>query len=183
MVVEDGRTVDRIPVDVTAPIRRALEPAIFGCGARLASTRRGRADPESLGSDLRGTALACLSRRPAKGEGAIMQNPSMGLVWVAWVLSGVLLTGCDKASAPSSKCVSRGTVAEISGNHGHTLDIPADHVRRGLGGTYAVKGGDHEHVVVLTDADQQKLGAGTAVKTRTSSVNGHVHEIEIKCKE
>lgn len=100
-------------------------------------------------------------------------------------LAGLALTplsaGCEKG-APPSKCETNGTMVELSGNHGHSVDIPADHVKRGMGGTYAVKGGDHEHAVVLKDEDMKKLKAGTSVTTRTSSVNSHLHEVTISCK-
>jgi len=93
-------------------------------------------------------------------------------------------SGCEKGGgAAASKCTTQGTVIEISGNHGHAIDIPAEAVKRGMGGTYAVKGGDHEHAIVLKDADQKSLAAGTPVKTRTGSTNAHVHEVEIKCKD
>ncbi len=96
--------------------------------------------------------------------------------------AGVLLgaSSCDKAS---SKCVTNGTVVEISGNHGHTADVPADAVKRGIGGTYVTKGGDHEHAMVLKDDDMKSLQKGQPVRTRTNSVNGHVHEVEIRCKD
>jgi len=99
----------------------------------------------------------------------------------AAALSLVAVTGCEK-SAPENACTKNGATAELSGNHGHTIDIPADHIKRGIGGTYAVKGGDHEHAIALKDEDMKKLQQAQPVKTRTSSVNGHVHEVEIKCK-
>ena len=96
---------------------------------------------------------------------------------VAVALSTAML-GCDK----KSNVCPNGASAEFSGNHGHALTIPADAVQRGMGGTYAAKGdATHEHVVVLKDADMKKLGEGQTVKTRTSSANAHVHEVEIKC--
>lgn len=105
--------------------------------------------------------------------------------WIPLMLLSVGLacaaSGCDKG-APASKCVTNGTQVELSGNHGHAVDIPADHVKRGMGGGYAVKGGDHEHAVVLRDEEMKKLQAGETVKTRTSSVNAHVHEVTISCK-
>jgi hypothetical protein len=51
-----------------------------------------------------------------------------------------------------------------------------------MGGTYAVKGPDHEHAIALKDEDMKKLQRAEPVTTRTSSVNGHVHEVVIKCK-
>jgi hypothetical protein len=76
----------------------------------------------------------------------------------------------------------QGAAAEISGNHGHTTEVPAEHVKRGVGGSYAIKGGDHEHVVSLKDADMAELKAGKKVRTIATSVNGHTHEVEVACK-
>ena len=100
---------------------------------------------------------------------------------VALALTGIV--ACSK-SEPASKCVTNGTVVEISGNHGHTADVPSDAVKRGIGGTYPIAKGtaDHEHVFVLKDADMQKLQKGEQVTTRSSSVNGHLHEIGVSCK-
>ncbi len=91
-----------------------------------------------------------------------------------------IAASCNK---PANKCVTSGAVAEISGDAAHTLEIPADHVKRGLGGMYSSKGGDHEHVIALKDEDMKKLAAGTPVETRTTSVSGHVHEARIRCKD
>jgi hypothetical protein len=112
-----------------------------------------------------------------------MNNLKLGAVLAALVLGAgflVVAPGCEKSG---SKCVTNGTVVEISGNHGHTADVPADAVKRGIGGTYAVKGADHEHALVLKDDDMKSLQKGQAVRTRTSSVNGHLHEVEIRCKD
>lgn len=115
-----------------------------------------------------------------------MRNQWTGGVWAVLTVStaalGFVSSACE-SGGPKSKCVTQGTQYEISGNHGHAIDVPADHVKRAIGGTYPVKGGDHEHAIVLKDADMKGLGAGTPVKTRTSSVNGHVHEAEVKCKD
>ncbi|MCC6900142.1 MAG: hypothetical protein IT377_14280 [Polyangiaceae bacterium] len=105
--------------------------------------------------------------------------------WIRFSLAltvAALAVGCDKGGgAGAGKCES-GTAVELSGNHGHAVDIPADAVKRGMGGGYAVKGGDHEHAVVLKDDDMKKLQAGEKVTTRTSSVNSHLHEVTITCK-
>jgi hypothetical protein len=91
-------------------------------------------------------------------------------------------TGCK--SEPQSKCTTNGTAVEVSGNHGHEATVPAADVKRGIGGTYPLKGSaDHQHVFVLRDADMQKLQRGEAVTTRSSSVNGHLHELAIRCKD
>ena len=88
-----------------------------------------------------------------------------------------LVAGCKSDGA-----CAKGAVAQISGEHGHAAEIPADHVKRGVGGSYQAKGGDHEHVISLKDADFAKLQAGEKVRTIATSVNAHTHEVEVACK-
>jgi hypothetical protein len=99
-----------------------------------------------------------------------------------WLTVGglaVLVAGCQKKSA----CVTNGVAVDIAGNHGHEASIPAEHVRRGVGGMYPLRGGTHEHTMMLTDADMKALQDGKPVTTRSTSVNSHVHEISVACKE
>ena len=92
----------------------------------------------------------------------------------------VLPLACQSKSA----CVKNGVVAVGAGSHPHELSIPTEHIVRAVGGTYPVTGEvDHSHVIHLTDADMAKLKAGNPVQTRTSSVNAHVHEVSVSCKE
>jgi hypothetical protein len=90
----------------------------------------------------------------------------------------VAAVGCNKSEGACAK----GAVAQISGEHGHAAEIPADHVKRGVGGSYQAKGGDHEHVISLKDADFAKLAAGEKVRTVATSVSAHTHEVEVSCK-
>jgi hypothetical protein len=108
---------------------------------------------------------------------------TLGPIAALAMVFGLGAFGCK--SEPASKCVTNGTVVEISGNHGHTADVPAADIKRGIGGTYPLAKGtaDHQHVFVLRDADMQKLQKGEAVTTRSSSVNGHLHELAIRCKD
>lgn len=72
----------------------------------------------------------------------------------------------------------------VAGSHPHEVTIPAEHIERGVGGVYPVRGqADHSHVIHLSDAEMRQLKAGTSVQTRTSSVNAHVHEVEVSCKQ
>jgi hypothetical protein len=107
----------------------------------------------------------------------------LGMATGAAMFLAIGAAGCK--SEPASKCVTNGTVVEISGNHGHTANVPAADVKRGIGGTYPLAKGtaDHAHVFVLKDSDMQKLQKGETVTTRSSSVNGHVHELAIRCKD
>ncbi len=101
------------------------------------------------------------------------------VVSLAGAVAALSLASCKKEE---SGCMARGATAEISGNHGHTTNIAAEHIRRGVGGTYPVEGADHAHVFVLKDEDMKQLALGNPVKTRSSSVKAHVHEIEVHCK-
>jgi hypothetical protein len=74
-------------------------------------------------------------------------------------------------------------VATITGQHDHTATVPAEHFKRGVGGTYVAKGKDHDHLFMLKDADLGNLQKGQPVKTVTSSVNAHVHEVLVACKD
>lgn len=105
---------------------------------------------------------------------------SAPVVVLALVAGGAFVSGCESESA----CVKNGVEVEIAGNHKHAMSVPIEHIKRAVGGMYPVKGtADHEHVVKLSDADMEKLKKGEAVETRTSSVNGHTHEVAVRCKE
>lgn len=93
-----------------------------------------------------------------------------------------LAAGCDKGGGSAGTQCANGAQAELTGNHGHAVEISADQIKRGMGGPHAVKGGDHEHAILLKDEDVKKLQAGEKVATRTSSVNGHMHEVTFSCK-
>jgi hypothetical protein len=97
-----------------------------------------------------------------------------------WALCAVVLgtaTACEKKSA----CTGDEVTVEISGNHGHSVSVPGSGARRGIGGTYPLKGGTHEHIIHVMDEDLSKLNAGERVTTRATSVNGHTHEVTLSC--
>lgn len=87
------------------------------------------------------------------------------------------------ACSHKSRCVTDGVEVQIAGDHPHSATVTTEQVKRAIGGTYPVHGADHEHAIVLRDEDMQKLERGEPVTTRTSSVNGHVHEVSVRCKE
>jgi hypothetical protein len=91
----------------------------------------------------------------------------------------IAVTACQK----KSDCLKNGVVVEIAGNHGHEAAIPTEQVERGAGKMYPVRGGTHEHTMNLTDADMKSLQAGSPVTTRSTTVQGHVHEIGVTCKK
>lgn len=98
-----------------------------------------------------------------------------------WLTVGgfvVIVAGCQKKSA----CETNGVVVDIAGNHSHEASISAEHIRRGEGRMYPLRGGTHQHTMMLTDADMKALQDGKSVTTRSTSVDGHVHEVVVACK-
>jgi hypothetical protein len=87
--------------------------------------------------------------------------------------------GCSRAST----CLTKGAAVTITGQHDHQATITAEHVKRGVGGTYVAKGQDHDHLFMLKDADMASLQKGQPVKTVTSSVNAHGHEVVVACRD
>jgi len=110
-----------------------------------------------------------------------MSDANLGKHRLVLGLGSALMITFSVGCKSQASCT-QGAVAEISGNHGHGADVPAEHVNRAVGGSYAIKGGDHEHVVSLKDADMAKLKAGEKIRTVATSVNGHTHEVEVACK-
>jgi len=89
------------------------------------------------------------------------------------VIALSILSACGK----KGPCGDREVVAEISGNHGHEIKIPPGVFT----GALAVKGGSHEHAVILSAANAEALKAGNSASTRTSSVHAHLHEVSFSC--
>jgi hypothetical protein len=75
-----------------------------------------------------------------------------------------------------------GVTVDIEGDHAHSASIPADRVKRGRGGVYAVRGDGHQHAFALKDDDMRRLSLGEVVTTMTSSVNAHTHLVTLVCK-
>ena len=98
------------------------------------------------------------------------------------VLFGLLLLALPLAACrKSGTCAGKDLLVEVSGNHGHAERIPAAELERGAH-SYRLEGGSHEHGVRLSDADLAALTAGKSVERRTSSMNGHVHEVRLSCE-
>ncbi|HMR04550.1 MAG TPA: hypothetical protein PKA88_02215 [Polyangiaceae bacterium] len=90
-----------------------------------------------------------------------------------------LALACEKKA--ESVCPN-GADVTIAGNHGHAAELPADKLVKGRSAQAALRGGTHEHALVLKADQVEALGRGEKVQSRTSSVNAHVHEIEVSCK-
>ena len=91
----------------------------------------------------------------------------------------VLTLACEKK--PESVCP-KGAEVTIAGNHGHSAEFAADKLVKGKSAKAPLQGGTHEHALVLKADQVEALGRGEKVQSRTSSVNAHVHEIEVRCK-
>jgi hypothetical protein len=107
------------------------------------------------------------------------KEAAMSSLAVRIVALATALAGCSQ----KSRCVTEGTEVQVAGDHPHSAAVSADQVEKGLTRVYGARGADHEHAFVLKAGDMQRLQRGEPVTTRTSSVNGHVHEVIVRCKE
>ena len=70
----------------------------------------------------------------------------------------------------------------ISGNHGHTLVVPAADLESTTNQSYSILGtADHNHTVVLTPAQLQLIKAKTAALVNSSTEQFHFHEVTVNC--
>jgi hypothetical protein len=71
---------------------------------------------------------------------------------------------------------------DITGNHGHVLDIPAADLDATDTKTYSIMGTSvHDHTVTLTAAQLAELKAGNPVSVDSSVAAAHSHSITITC--
>ena len=70
----------------------------------------------------------------------------------------------------------------ITGNHGHTLMVPAADFAAAGDRTYDITGSaDHPHAVTLTAAQRTTLlGGGTVTTTSTTNL-AHSHDVTVAC--
>jgi hypothetical protein len=92
------------------------------------------------------------------------------------LLAVLMLPACSRHGACSEVEVA------IAAEPSHSLKLPADEVRKATGGTYRMRGSDHDHALLLTDENMKKLALGAPVTVRTSSTNAHLHEATLRCK-
>ena len=85
-------------------------------------------------------------------------------------------TACEKEPAG---CVPE---VKISGNHGHAVEIPAEHVGHDKAEAYSVGGdADHKHAMALRGPQLKSLSSGQKIETRTTSVRAHAHQLVVSC--
>ena len=93
-----------------------------------------------------------------------------------------LLVLLHPACSKSGVCHGKDLLVEISGNHDHNERIVAAALARGAG-NYKLEGGSHEHTLRLSEATIAKLETGDRVELRSSSQNGHLHELRLSCEK
>jgi len=96
--------------------------------------------------------------------------------WCLVAAIALAATACKKGGV----CGGKELLVVTSGNHGHDTRIPARSLQRGAG-LFRLEGGSHDHAFRLDEAASAELEAGASVETRTTSSNGHVHAVRLKC--
>lgn len=106
-----------------------------------------------------------------------MHTFTITLITIAGTLALSSLAGCKKNSCAQ-------VIVEVAGDHGHSVVIPTDHVKRGIGGNYDARGSaDHDHGITLRDSDMRALQAGDVIQTVASSARAHTHPVKIQCQK
>jgi hypothetical protein len=72
----------------------------------------------------------------------------------------------------------------VSANHGHALTIPEKDFKIGEQVTYSLHGtADHDHQVVITDSEFERLKRGETISMFTTGGDQHTHSLTIRCTE
>jgi len=70
----------------------------------------------------------------------------------------------------------------ITGNHGHSVIIPATDLDSTVDKTYNIQGtADHNHTITLTPAQLQDIKAMAAESVMSSTTLSHSHEVTVNC--
>jgi hypothetical protein len=96
-----------------------------------------------------------------------------------WLLASCGGGGGDDAGGnpPGGGCA-----ATISGNHGHTLAIPAADLDSTTARTYDIQGSaGHSHSVTFTAAQLAQLKAGATVAVTSTFTIDHEHQVSERC--
>ncbi len=79
-------------------------------------------------------------------------------------------------------CLDNGTIANITGNHGHNLTVSKDDVSDGIEKTYAIDGSaGHSHSVTVTAANFITLRNNQQISLSSTTGSGHNHSIAVSC--
>jgi hypothetical protein len=100
-------------------------------------------------------------------------------------LGGLVLAACggDHVTPDAAaSCNQRGTIAQITQNHGHVLMVTMDDVLAGVDKTYDIMGTSlHTHSVTITAAELAMLQTNQSITTVSSSSDAHTHGIVVLC--
>jgi len=70
----------------------------------------------------------------------------------------------------------------ISGNHGHSLSIPAADLDSATALSYSIRGSaNHDHTVTLSAAQLAMLKADQSITVTSSTDSAHDHSVTITC--
>ncbi|MBM4362455.1 MAG: hypothetical protein FJ104_07220 [Deltaproteobacteria bacterium] len=95
----------------------------------------------------------------------------------ALLLLGLVAPACgQKPACPG------GTAVEISGNHGHALELTPEQIASQVDVVVALRGGEHQHSVGFPAARLAALREAGETTLVASSVNAHTHEVRVTCK-
>jgi hypothetical protein len=79
-------------------------------------------------------------------------------------------------------CLANGTSANISANHGHSLNVSKDDVQDGVQKTYSIEGGaGHDHEVTITSTQFSSLKNNQSIQVDSTSGSGHTHSVTVNC--
>lgn len=86
------------------------------------------------------------------------------------------------APPAAGNCLQNGTTVAISSNHGHTMTVSKADVMAGVQKDYNIQGSSaHPHTVTVTAAMFAMLQQNMQVTVKSSTDNGHPHDVTIKC--
>lgn len=97
----------------------------------------------------------------------------------------LVLAGCGGGGDDANQPQPSGACSKFvfTGNHGHTLEIPAADLNSLTDKTYSVQGSaTHDHPFTLTAANLARLKAGQAIVVVTTGVvEAHSHDVSGTC--
>ena len=77
-----------------------------------------------------------------------------------------------------------GLASEITDNHGHRLDVPAEDFTNPTDGTYSIRGdADHDHQVSFTGEELEIVSGynSKAVMSTPGGQDNHTHMVTLDC--
>ena len=90
--------------------------------------------------------------------------------------------GTDPVQNTGNCTANGGKAGAITGNHGHSITIPAAHFSAGTDQLYDITGAaTHPHTITLTAAQLASLAAGNTVSVTSSNDEAHTHGVTLVC--